>query len=116
VKAFHLLSRWFVARFIFFTLKMEAICASKMSVDFQWNTRRYIPGNKTLQPTYSLMAFIYRLLLYYFQVCLPSLSMALQSFAGPWQLLQFIFTLSVGLLGRGISQSQGRYLHTGEHK
>jgi hypothetical protein len=40
--------------------------------------------------------------------------MALQSFVGPWPLFQFInlFTQSVGLLGRGISQSQGRYLHT----
>jgi hypothetical protein len=27
-----------------------------------------------------------------------------------------IYTLSVGLLGRGISPSQGRYLHTGQHK
>jgi hypothetical protein len=26
------------------------------------------------------------------------------------------FTQSVGLLGRGISPSQGRYLHTGQHK
>jgi hypothetical protein len=27
-----------------------------------------------------------------------------------------IYTHSVGLLGRGISPSQGRYLHTGQHK
>jgi hypothetical protein len=27
-----------------------------------------------------------------------------------------IYTQSVGLLGRGISPSQGRYLHTGQHK
>jgi hypothetical protein len=27
-----------------------------------------------------------------------------------------IFTQSVGLLGRGISPSQGRYLHTGQHE
>jgi hypothetical protein len=27
-----------------------------------------------------------------------------------------IFTQSVGFLGRGISQSQGRYLHTGQHE
>jgi hypothetical protein len=34
------------------------------------------------------------------------------------QLFQFLdlFTQSVGLLGRGISPSQGRYLHTGQHK
>jgi hypothetical protein len=37
-----------------------------------------------------------------------------------WRLAAFSvsssFTQSVGLLGRGISQSQGRYLHTGQHK
>jgi hypothetical protein len=39
--------------------------------------------------------------------------MALQPFVGHWPLFCFlIFTRSVGLLGRGISQSQGRYLHT----
>jgi hypothetical protein len=27
-----------------------------------------------------------------------------------------LFTQSVGLLGRGMSPSQGRYLHTGQHK
>jgi hypothetical protein len=27
-----------------------------------------------------------------------------------------LFTQSVGLLGRGIKLSQGRYLHTGQHK
>jgi hypothetical protein len=46
------------------------------------------------------------------------LSMALQPSVGPWPLFQFLglFTLSVGHLGRGISPSQGRYLHTGQHK
>jgi hypothetical protein len=47
-------------------------------------------------------------------------SMALQPFVGPWPLLQFrnlfLFTQTVGLLGRVISLSQGRYLHTGQHK
>jgi hypothetical protein len=28
----------------------------------------------------------------------------------------FTYTQSVGLLGRGMSPSQGRYLHTGQHK
>jgi hypothetical protein len=44
--------------------------------------------------------------------------MALQPFVGPWPLLQFrnIFTQTVGLLGRVISPSQGRYLHTGQQK
>jgi hypothetical protein len=46
------------------------------------------------------------------------LYMALQSFCwtlAPYQFLD-LFTLSVGLLGRGISTSQGRYLHTGPHR
>jgi hypothetical protein len=45
-------------------------------------------------------------------------SMTLPPFVGPWPLLQFcnIFTQSVGHLGWGISPSQGRYLHAGQHK
>jgi hypothetical protein len=45
-------------------------------------------------------------------------SVVLQPILGPWPLLQFrnLFTQTVGLLGRGISPSQGRYLHTGPHK
>jgi hypothetical protein len=44
--------------------------------------------------------------------------MVLQPFVGPWTLLQFRnhFSQSVGLLERGISPSQGRYLDTGQHK
>jgi hypothetical protein len=44
--------------------------------------------------------------------------MALQPFVGLWPLFQILdlFTQSVGLLGRGISPSQGRYLHTELHK
>jgi hypothetical protein len=55
----------------------------------------------------------------YLPTYLPTyLSMALQPFVGPWPLFQFLdlFTQSVGLLGRGISLSQGHYLHTGQHK
>jgi polyferredoxin len=46
------------------------------------------------------------------------LSVALQLFVLPWPLFQFLnlFTPSVGLLGRGIRPSQGRYLHTEQHK
>jgi hypothetical protein len=45
-------------------------------------------------------------------------SMALQPSVGPWPLLQFriIFTQTVGLLGRVISSSQGRYPHAGQHE
>jgi hypothetical protein len=40
--------------------------------------------------------------------------MALQPFVGPWPLLHsvIIFTQAIELLGRVISPSQGRYLHT----
>jgi hypothetical protein len=46
------------------------------------------------------------------------LSMLLQPFVGPWPLIQFRnhFSQTVGLLGRVISPSQGRYLHTKQHK
>jgi hypothetical protein len=39
-------------------------------------------------------------------------------FVGPWPLFQFSlsYTQLVRLLARGISPSQGRYLHTGQHK
>jgi hypothetical protein len=44
----------------------------------------------------------------------PYLPMALQSFVGPWPpfSVSLSYTQSVGLLGRGFSPSQGRYLHT----
>jgi hypothetical protein len=52
------------------------------------------------------------------QFCLNYLSIygstALMDFGRFFSFL--IHTLSVGLLGRGISPSQGRYLHTEEHK
>jgi hypothetical protein len=43
-------------------------------------------------------------------------SMAVQPIVVPWPRFQFIYTQSVGFLGIGISQSEGRYLHTGQHK
>jgi hypothetical protein len=44
--------------------------------------------------------------------------MALKTFVGPWPILQYrnLFTEAVGLLGRAISQSHGRYLSKGQHK
>jgi hypothetical protein len=44
--------------------------------------------------------------------------MTLQHFVGPWQLVQFrnLFYTVGRLLVREISPSQGRYLHTGQHK
>jgi hypothetical protein len=55
--------------------------------------------------------------IYYFSSF--SSSMALTALRRPWPLLQFrnhFFTQTVGLLGRVINSSQGRYLHTGQHK
>jgi hypothetical protein len=52
--ACHLLSRWFLAKLIFSTLKMEAICSSETSVDTRRTTRRYIAGKCTLQQNYFL--------------------------------------------------------------
>jgi hypothetical protein len=45
-------------------------------------------------------------------------SMALPAHSGPWPLIQVRnnFSQTVGLLGRVISPSQGRYLNTGQHK
>jgi hypothetical protein len=47
-----------------------------------------------------------------------NLSMALQSFVGPWPLFSVSksYTQSVGLFGQGINQSLGRYLHTEQHE
>jgi hypothetical protein len=44
--------------------------------------------------------------------------MALPAHSGPRPLIQFRkhFSQTVGLLGRVMSPSQGRYLHTGQHK
>jgi hypothetical protein len=47
--ASRVLSRWFPAQLIFFTLMMEAICSSEMSVDYQWATRCYITEDDTVK-------------------------------------------------------------------
>jgi hypothetical protein len=56
--ACHLLSRWFLAQFIFSTLKMEAICSFEASVDTEQTTRRYIPEDSTfcLPPAFTLVS------------------------------------------------------------
>jgi hypothetical protein len=70
----------------------------------------------TSTPPYAFM--VYCLISYAQGQLYLYLSMALQPFVGPWPLFQFLnlFTQSVGLLGRGISWSQDRYLHTEQHK
>jgi hypothetical protein len=88
----------------------------KSNLIFHWVSIRY-PG------WYSLNAcscdgvgkiFIYAS--YYFSFIQSA--MALQLFVGPWPLVQFLnlFRQQVGLLGNGVSPSQGRYLHTELHK
>jgi hypothetical protein len=44
--------------------------------------------------------------------------MDLPAHSGPWPLIQLRnhFSQTIGLLGREISSSQGRYLNTGRHK
>jgi hypothetical protein len=72
-----------------FTLKMEEECSSETSVNI-YETAWY--------PIY--------------------LSIALHPFVEPWPFssVSWSFTQSVGLPGRGISLSQGWYLHTGKQK
>jgi hypothetical protein len=38
------------------------------------------------------------------------------SLLGLGRFISFLIIYTLGLLGRGISPSQGRYLHTGQHK
>jgi hypothetical protein len=83
---------------------------------FGWNTRgksRCFPtriagipaeiGTKRVQNT--------SLLLLLLLMALQPFCWALAVLIVPWS-----YTQSIGLLGRGISSSQGRYLHTGQHK
>jgi hypothetical protein len=59
--------------------------------------------------------YVYMYLFIYLSIYL---SMTLPPFVGSWPLFRFLnlFTQSVGPLGRGMSLSQGRYMHTGQHK
>jgi hypothetical protein len=72
----------------------------------QWIAHTMVIPKSVLKPHSFIHSFIHS-------------SMALQPlFIGPWPLLQFrdLFTQTVGLLGRVISSSQGRYLRTEQHK
>jgi hypothetical protein len=63
-----------------------------------------------------LSVCLYVSLSIYISVCL-SLCLSIYSPCGPRPLFQFLnLRQSVGLLGRGISPSQGRYLNTEQHK
>jgi hypothetical protein len=54
---------------------------------------------------------VYYYYYYYYYYCSTTLYWALAAFSVSWS-----STLSVELLGRGISPSQGRYLYTAQHK
>jgi hypothetical protein len=62
--------------------------------------------------TYTSALFSYKTTMWIF------FSMALPAYSGPRPLIQFLnhFSQTVGLLGRMISPSQGRYLNTGQDK
>jgi hypothetical protein len=67
-----------------------------------WNVKNYLPDYTVLDPD---------------QHYIDILSMALQPFVGPWPLFNFLISYTVGkLLGREKRPSQGRYLHTVQHK
>jgi hypothetical protein len=52
-----------------------------------------------------------------FKITITFFSHWLYSPCGPWPLISLlIYSQLVGLLGRVISPSQGRYLNTGQHK
>jgi hypothetical protein len=105
------------------TMKMEAICYSEMTVIPQkteifatiafrisYSTRK--KNSIHLPACLSICLCIY--LSMYLSVCL---SMALQPFLDLGRFVSsLIYTQSVELLGQRISPSQGRYLHTEEHK
>jgi hypothetical protein len=91
---------------------------SQKSVKFYQTTRRHIPTDialhshrrQNLKPNHNVDSI---------SACpLPFLSIALQPIVWPWPLFQFLdlFTQSVWLLGWGITLSQGRNLHVGQHK
>jgi hypothetical protein len=94
--ACHLLSLWFLAQLSYSILKMVAICSSETSVNFQHG---FISQKLVLVGR--IYISIYR-------------STALVNLC---TLLQFLNLYTVHrILERGISPSQGRYLHTEQHK
>jgi hypothetical protein len=87
-----------------YTLKMEAIYSSETLIPSYHINRYRNSGNHTIWMFKNWLIS-------------KSLSVALQPL---WTLATFSvsysYTQSVGILGRGISLSQGRYLHTEQHK
>jgi hypothetical protein len=78
-------------------------------------TQHYISEHRTL--AYISLSDYFRLLILLL-LLLSIIIMNLQPFVEPWPLfsVSWSYTHSVGLLGRRISQSQGRYLPTEQHK
>jgi hypothetical protein len=74
---------------------------------------RRTQNNQILQAVFlSLKQFLYNYYYYdYYYYVSTALCWALADFSVSWS-----YTQSVGPLGRGFGPSQGRYLHTGQHK
>jgi hypothetical protein len=72
--------------------------------------KRYLNNSMKVNISKTTVIFFTRKLTFF--------SMAFPDHSGPWSLIQFHnhFSQTVGLLGRVIRSSQGRYLNTGQHK
>jgi hypothetical protein len=77
---------------------------------YSWKSVTVQPGNKSITRIFLTRSSMKQLLSMYLWLYSPLLELCrfICSF--------LIYTQSVGLLGRGISPSKGRYQHTGKHK
>jgi hypothetical protein len=112
----------FVVTWCTWRLRNESISCLRSPIKFLKNSKTQKAQECNALSCHTRRRLCYRhnlLLLAMLCVCafqgLVYFSMAIQSF-GPWQFFTFlIFTQPVGLLGRGISPWQGRYLQTEQH-
>jgi hypothetical protein len=70
----------------------------------------YLGHHRFLQNPHFIIYYLPSFKAIFFSYCSTALYWALAAVSVSWS-----YTQSVGLLGRGISLSQGRYLHTGQH-
>jgi hypothetical protein len=76
-----------------------------------------LPACLPAWPSIYLSIYLYVCLSVRLSVCTDGANLgAPQCCKCAWTEISWSFTQSVGHLGRGISPSQGRYLHTGQHK
>jgi hypothetical protein len=94
---------------------MEVTCSSETSADFQWTIRCYIPEELFISIYLEYVMLLCCSVPIYLSIYLSIYgSTALVDLGSFFSFL--IYTQSVGLLGRGISPSQGRYLHKKKHQ